>query len=365
MENKGISGLGNLGNTCFMNTTLQLFSQTPELYRIIDTFIQENKDKVNENQAQNDVSQSNLNLRLLKEWYDLRNLMWSKNCIINPGGWVRAVQVVAKAKNLDIFTGFAQNDLPEFMFFMLDTFHEAMKRQVKMNISGTCKNNKDKLAVACYESIKEFYSKEYSNLIDDFFGVQVTQLLPLKDKDETNSNEPLSIKPEPFMLCNLPLTFENGKRNQCSLKECFDAFIEEEILEGDNAWFNEKTNEKQSVRKKTTFWSLPEILIVVLKRFNNMGRKIQMKVDVPLKDLDLSSYVDGYNKASYVYDLYGVANHTGGGMGGHYYAFINVDGVGWVNFDDTRVSPISPKDVESGKLITPHAYVLFYRKKKS
>ena len=353
MEKKGLTGLGNLGNTCFMNTTLQLFSHTPELFEVINKHLNDNSEP-----ADNNI--------LLKEWHALRNLMWSKNCIINPGGWVRAVQVVAKSKNMDLFTGFAQNDLPEFVFFMLDTFHEAMKRQVKMNISGTCKNGKDKLAVACYQSIKEFYSKDYSNLIDKFFGIQVTQLLPIHSEGAYgNSNEALSIKPEPFMLCNLPLAFENGKRNHCSLKECFDGFIEEEILEGDNAWFNENTNEKQSVRRKTTFWSLPEILIIVLKRFNNMGRKIQMKVDFPLKDLDLSDYVDGYNKSSYVYDLYGIANHTGGGMGGHYYAFVNVDGVGWVNFNDTRVSPIPTKDVESGKLITPHAYVLFYRKKKS
>ena len=41
--------------------------------------------------------------------------MWSENCVISPNGFVKSVQRVARIKDKDIFTGFAQNDLTEFL----------------------------------------------------------------------------------------------------------------------------------------------------------------------------------------------------------------------------------------------------------
>ena len=38
--------------------------------------------------------------------------------------------------------------------------------------------------------------------------------------------------------------------------------------------------------------------------------------------MDLSKYVKGYDKKSYVYDLYGICNHGGNTWGGHYTAYV-------------------------------------------
>jgi ubiquitin carboxyl-terminal hydrolase 4/11/15 len=101
-KGRGLSGLGNLGNTCFLNSCVQVLSHTYELHTILD-----NLNKLN------DVIDS----KLLLEFDILRKLMWSKNCSIAPGGFVGTVQKIAKEKNKDIFTGYAQNDLPEFLLF--------------------------------------------------------------------------------------------------------------------------------------------------------------------------------------------------------------------------------------------------------
>ena len=54
--------------------------------------------------------------------------MWSENCIMFSAGFISAIQKVARVKDRDIFTGYAQNDLTEFLNFIFDCFHESIKR---------------------------------------------------------------------------------------------------------------------------------------------------------------------------------------------------------------------------------------------
>jgi ubiquitin C-terminal hydrolase len=129
-------------------------------------------------------------------------------------------------------------------------------------------------------------------------------------------------------------------------------------LEGPNAWFNEKTCQKEDIKKQISFWNFPKVLVISLKRFSPDGRqKLNNKIEFPLMNLDLSKYVRGYNASSYKYDLYGVCNHMGGPMGGHYTAFVKHADDKWIHFNDTQVETVpNPEHV-----ITPLAYCLFYR----
>jgi ubiquitin C-terminal hydrolase len=113
------------------------------------------------------------------------------------------------------------------------------------------------------------------------------------------------------------------------------------------------------VKKRITFWSLPKVLIVTLKRFSFDGaKKRQDLVQFPLNDLDLSKYVTGYNSKQYKYDLYAICNHSGGPMGGHYTAYVKNISNEWIHYNDTNVS----RHLSESKLMTPKAYCLFYRK---
>lgn len=337
-QQKGLSGLQNLGNTCFLNSAMQCFSHTFELNQMLD-----NADILTK---LNNKTES----VLLKEWNELRKLLWSKNCIITPGGFVHNIQQVAIKLDNDNFAGWAQNDLPEFIYFMMNGFHTALSREVDIHISGNTQNSRDRLAKIAYTMVKDMYSKEYSEMIPVFFGIQFSTIRSLDHKVEK------SIKAEPYFMLDLPIPDKPSP----SLLDCIDLYIEDEKMCGENAWYNDKTKQKEDVLKTLQFWSLPSILIIDLKRFNKINfRKNDCYVDIPLSPIDLSKYVIGYQKESYVYELYGICNHSGNVMGGHYTANIKTNN-GWYHFNDRNVTKIA----DESKIISPMAYCLFFRKKK-
>jgi ubiquitin C-terminal hydrolase len=337
-KNNGLTGLANLGNTCFVNSCIQVLSHTYELNNFLNNGNYKKKLK------------NKFESVLLLEWDNLRTLMWSENCIVSPGKFIKTVQKIAHVKDLDIFTGFAQNDLPEFLLFVIDCFHTSLSREVNMSINGEIANDTDKMAVQCFEMTKKMYAKEYSEIWNLFYGIHVSQIISLE------TGEVLSTSPEPYFMINLSLPIDNKNP---SLKDCFDLYVNGETLEGENAWYNENTKLKQNVQKKLIYWSMPSIMVIDIKRFNHKNQKNQIPVTFPLENFDVSDYVVGYKKETYIYDLYGICNHSGNAYGGHYTSFIKNANGKWYHFNDTSVTEITNLQ----ELITPKAYCLFYRKK--
>jgi len=336
-KNKGLSGLGNLGNTCFINSCIQIMSHTYEF----NSFLEQETFKSKLNKKYDSA--------LLIEWDNLRKIMWNENCVISPGKFIKTIQKVAELKGMEMFTGYSQNDLPEFLLFIIDCFHSALSREIKITISGNPENETDKIAIQCFEMIKNMYSKEYSEVWNLFYAVHVSEITNL------DTNEKIKINPEPYFMIDLPIP-ENNKSP--SLIDCLNLYVEGETLTGDNKWYNEETKEKISIRKKILFWSFPNILVIDFKRFNAKFQKNQILIDFPFDNLDLSEYVIGYKKESYKYELYGVCNHSGGVMGGHYTAYVKNANNKWYHFNDTSVSEVGVPE----SIISPKAYVLFYRK---
>jgi hypothetical protein len=288
-------------------------------------------------------------ITIITEWNNLNEVMWSQNGVVSPNRFVHHVQQLAVAKNRELFTGWAQNDLPEFLLFMIECMHNSISRGVTMKILGNIENPLDVLATKCYEMLQNTYTKEYSEIMDLFYGIYVSELASLDNSVLHNH------KPESFFMLDLEIP-----HNDAYLSDFLDAFTKMETMTGDNAWFNEKTNAKESVNKRITFWNFPKILVITLKRFSADGtRKLQNLIDFPMNDLNLAKYVSGYNPRQYVYDLYGVCNHSGGPMGGHYTAFVKTADNEWVHFNDTHLERAVPVN----KIISPRAYCLFYRKK--
>jgi ubiquitin C-terminal hydrolase len=339
-KDKGLSGLTNLGNTCFLNSTMQVISHTYELNQFLN--MKTYRKKLN----------NKYDSALLLEWDELRELLWKENCIVSPFKFVKTVKKLAHLKGQSMFTGYDQNDLPEFLIFVIDCFHNALSREVNMTIEGKVQDEKDKIAVKCFERIKQMYENDYSEIWKIFYGIHVSQL------SIQSTGKKISMVPEPFFIINLPIPTNNKSP---SLIDCFDLYVDYEILDGENCVKIEETNEKVPAKKNIMFWSFPDILVIDIKRFNSNNRKNQIMVDFPLENLNLSKYVIGYDRDSYIYDLYGVCNHSGSVFGGHYTSFVKNANGKWYHYNDTSVSEVGmPQQIK-----TPKAYCFFYRKRTS
>lgn len=334
-KGNGLTGLANVGNSCYLNSVLQVLSHTHELTDVLVA-----------PEYQSHVTKK-LGGIVLNEWDKLRALMWSEDCTIAPWGFVTAMRKVAAAKKRMDFTNVMQNDVAEFLDLLFECFHEGLSRDVEMVVRGAPKTSKDMLAGRCYAMMKTMYEKDYSEMLRLFHGISVSRVRALDGKV-------LGVTPEPFTMLQIPIPRDPAF---CTLQDCIAEYCKKERLEGDNAYRVEKTGELVSADKDFTFWSLPSILIIHLKRFSNVMGKVQRSVAVPVELLDMSPYVTGYRKTQYKYELYAVCNHGGGVGGGHYHAHVKTP-KGWYNFNDTTVTALGLHPS-----INSSAYCLFYRKK--
>uniref|UniRef100_A0A665UBP3 Ubiquitin carboxyl-terminal hydrolase n=1 Tax=Echeneis naucrates TaxID=173247 RepID=A0A665UBP3_ECHNA len=149
------------------------------------------------------------------------------------------------------------------------------------------------------------------------------------------------------------------------LQECIELFTTVETLEEENPWYCPVCKKHQLATKKLDLWSLPEVLIIHLKRFSYTKftrEKLDSIVEFPLRDLDFSgcllrkSLSNGEPPSCY--DLIAVSNHYGGLRDGHYTSYaMNKDNGQWYYFDDSKVT-FATED----QIVTNAAYVLFYHR---
>uniref|UniRef100_A0A674NU30 ubiquitinyl hydrolase 1 n=1 Tax=Takifugu rubripes TaxID=31033 RepID=A0A674NU30_TAKRU len=184
------------------------------------------------------------------------------------------------------------------------------------------------------------------------------------------------------------------QQHSCTLDECFQLYTKEEQLAPDDAWKCPHCKQLQQGMVKMSLWTLPDILILHLKRFRQVGErrnKLSTPVRFPMAGLDMAPHVvkrsqsvknvntgawpPSWKQSSgkqqqpadlilprdYLYDLYAVCNHHGGMHGGHYTAYCrnSVDGQ-WYSYDDSSVDLIPEEEV-----CTRGAYILFYERRNA
>ncbi|XP_074455951.1 ubiquitin carboxyl-terminal hydrolase 8 isoform X2 [Larus michahellis] len=331
-----LTGLRNLGNTCYMNSILQCLCNAPHL-----------ADYFNRNLYQDDINRSNFlghKGEVAEEFGVIMKALWTGQYkYISPKDFKITI-----GKINDQFAGYSQQDSQELLLFLMDGLHEDLNKAD--NRKRYKEENNDHLddfraAELAWHKHKQLNESIIVALFQGQFKSTV-QCLTCHKKSRTF---------EAFMYLSLPL----ASTSKCTLQECLRLFSKEEKLTDNNRFYCSHCKTRRDSLKKIEIWKLPPVLLVHLKRFSYDGRwkqKLQTSVDFPLETLDLSQYVIGPKNNLKRYNLFSVSNHYGGLDGGHYTAYCkNASKQRWFKFDDHEVSEISSSSVKSSA-----AYILFY-----
>ena len=120
---KGVVGIQNMGNTCYCNTTLQLLRACPEwnAFCIIQPFKEQLKD----------IPEDNADKRILLAYQDIIKSLWSayQPAYVRPLGFISEVRKAVQGTPYEMFGMSVQNDSHEYLVYLLDHFHEAMKQK--------------------------------------------------------------------------------------------------------------------------------------------------------------------------------------------------------------------------------------------
>uniref|UniRef100_A0AAY4DXZ2 Ubiquitin carboxyl-terminal hydrolase n=1 Tax=Denticeps clupeoides TaxID=299321 RepID=A0AAY4DXZ2_9TELE len=331
-----LTGLRNLGNTCYMNSVLQCLCNTPAM-----------ADYFNKNYYQEDINRSNIlghKGEVAEEFGVIMKALWSGlyKCI-SPRDFKITI-----GKINDQFACYDQQDSQELLLFLMDGLHEDLnKADNRKRYKEEPNDHLDDMKAADLAWSKHKLLNE-SIIVALFQGQfkSTVQCLTCHRKSRTF---------ETFMYLSLPL----ASTNKCSLQDCLKLFSKEEKLTDNNKVFCRHCKAHRDSTKKLEIWKIPPILLVHLKRFSYEGRwkqKLQTSVDFPLEGLDLIQYVIGPKQSVKKYNLFAVSNHYGGLDGGHYTAYCkNTPKQRWYKFDDHEVSEISTTSVKSSA-----AYIFFY-----
>eukprot|EP00466_Bigelowiella_natans_P017249 jgi/Bigna1/55867/estExt_Genewise1Plus.C_730077 len=340
---RGSVGLRNLGNTCFMNSTLQCMNATPVL---ADFFV----DGDYTSEINPDAYKSHG--RIAREFGKLLKEMWDRRPhTVTPSRFKSAIGDYS-----DRFSGYQQQDSQELLAALLEGLHEDLNRVRKKPydpnpVIGNGEDDEEKAQLSWSKHRK----REDSVIIDNIYGQIRSQVIcPACNR--------ASVKFDPCGILQLP--FPNVDTKVVTLEGCLRGFTKEELLSAGNEYKCDHCGHEGRGKKKLDLWRLPNILIIQLKRFQytrHYRSKIETYVEYPLEGLDMSPWTrcEAQKKDS-TYDLFAVSCHGGGLGGGHYWAYAKnlIDKQKWYTLNDSSVSRMSPEKVR-----TSDAYLLFYVKR--
>ena len=293
----GKVGLMNLGNTCFMNSSLQCLSNTEPL---TDYFLAYD--------YRGEINYDNIlgtKGALVRCYAELTKHLWlGKNKSYCPDEFKSTMGHFSPQ-----FQGYEQQDGQELLAFLLDGIHEDLNRVINKpyiedkDCDGT---NDEGDAIIAWSN----YLARNKSIIVDLFQGQLRNTMTCRNKDIINSDGThgcghKNIKFDPFMYLSLPISNEGD-----TIDDCLSLYCEEETLEGDNQWFCSKCKAHVDATKKIDLWMLPPILIIHLKRFKSSPLKIEKEIFYPINDWNLSTKKRSDGGLFPLYDLYAGNNFS-------------------------------------------------------
>ena len=356
-----------MGATCFMNSTLQCLSQTPEL---TNYFLSEK----NENYIYNISAElaNKKQLCLSKEYLKLIKKLWDKknqNSFYSPKKFMNLV-----AEMNPLFKKGDPGDAKDFIIFILEQIHKELKKPIieQNNIKNVYPHNQYDKTNAFNHFFEEF-KKECSIISDVFFGFNETTNVCLNCKNNYNSKgmmNPICYNYGIFNCIIIPLEevknmknkyYNSYNNNRVNINECFVYNQKSELFTGENQNYCNICRQLFNSVYTSQIYISPNNLIIILNR--GKDNIYNVKLDFTLQ-IDITEFVSLKTERT-IYDLYGVITHIGkSGPNAHFVASCKspIDG-NWYRYNDALVSLIT--NIQSEVIDFGIPYILFYQKHKS
>ncbi|XP_073475482.1 uncharacterized protein [Aquarana catesbeiana] len=322
LKEKGVTGLSNLGNTCYMNAVIQCLNSTSQLVEYLFSWQFENVIARNKKIFANAFAKLVADLWFGESQSVIPEDFWGTMCEIHPP-----------------FGSKSQQDAQELLIYTLNGLHEDLTNTTKNKSSNMVKG------IIIRHTIRNASNTPITRLFQGVLS-QATICMECGRR---------SYKEDIFTVLSLPIPSGNG----ASLMQCLKSFFQQAMLTSTDKVFCWYCKTKQDATVEVKISKPPKILILHLKRFEHQGRvrrKLKTNVTFPLTNLDTSPFVTSYNVKPPEYHLYSVVNHSGELESGHYTAYCKHPGTKeWNAFDDAKHFRITEDKVQS-----PLAYILFY-----
>ncbi|XP_043250566.1 ubiquitin carboxyl-terminal hydrolase 8-like [Colletes gigas] len=328
----GITGLKNLGNSCYMNSIIQCLSNTTHLAKYFtDNLYADDLNTNDDNGTQ---------CQVVEEVAQVIKALWrGQYKSISP----HDLKIAVGQYKLQ-FESYEQQDSHEFLTFLLDWMHNDLRKNCKAPLEMT----------VAEEAWDKAMNSQKSIISDLFFG-------QLRSTITCSFCKQISTTYETFNS----LTTSLPHSNRCTLNDCILRFVTGQKVVG---WKCPKCQTAREAMKKFDFVKLAPVIVIHLNRFAESGGWLEKRntaVDFPLTGFNLKPHLvmdnntpTTSNMRSYSYSLYAMSNHYGTMEGGHYTAFCkNAAQNKWYKYDDQTVTEVTENQVRSQNT---SAYLLFY-----
>lgn len=329
-------GLNNMGNTCFLNATLQCLAHTPAVITLAN---------LAHSSSSCSLARSGSFCALCALTAVINHMHASEGGAYTPRPLTNNLKALAKH-----FRVGRQEDAHEFLRVLLDRVHLACLALSGIDITRT---------TAQTPGPDRLYETSYIHKA--FGGYLRNQLHCPQCGYDSNTFDSF-----------LDLSLEIGaRRGITSVEKALAVYTRPEALDKANKWKCPRCLVPVCAVKQLTIRKAPAILTVQLKRFSfmasfgafGMGGKIQDHIAFPFT-LDIAPALSDSAKAEgtpSVYDLYSLIVHHGGGAhSGHYFSFVQSRAGEWMCMDDSSAARVGAHVVQQQQ-----AYVLFYRQREA
>lgn len=329
-----------MGNTCYCNTTLQLLRACPEWTVFCLTQSLEERTK--------HLSPENPNRRILLAYQEILRSLWSAHrpAYVRPIGFLNEVRKAVLGTPYEMFGMPVQNDSHEYLVYLLDHFHEAMRQEVPWSPPPLPSNlsPEESMRRLAQNGWNTFLSKNMSPVIHFFFGM-------MRKTIECQTCHTKTYRWEVFNTLKVPC--EGGTFLEWIRKEA----MEQSEIEGYRC---DTCKEKRTASLFSHLWQLPPHLFLTLRRFHCNGQKNMTPCPYRGEILDLQSFFAPetlHDSRNDRYEVRGISDHHGHLGGGHYTAQFKHPLTGeWWNMDDHTASSLPAPSFSSSN------YLFYFRR---